>query len=147
MERSMPETQPRIRQNLQTGVFPLLRIEPVLVLAIGGFGGLLESAVISTSLLKSVLLGASFGFTFALLFVRRATSPGAGLIWGLGSAFLLWILTAGGLCHFVVTNGHSTTMIQDAQGSFPELVANILCFGMPVGAGLGIRGAWRVLNA
>jgi hypothetical protein len=144
MERSMPETQPRIRSHLESAVFRLLRIEPVLGLAIGGFGGLLESAVISTSLLKSVLLGASFGFTFALLFVRRATSPGAGLIWGLGSAFLLWILTAGELCHFVVTNGHSTTMIQDAQGRFPELVANILCFGMPVGAGLGIRGALRV---
>jgi hypothetical protein len=33
--------------------------------------------------------------------------------------------------------------LQDAQGHFAELVAYVLCLGMPVGVGLGIRGGFR----
>jgi len=104
---------------------------------------LLKSAALSTSLLGGGLLGATFGLAFGLFFARRATSPGAGLIWGLGSSFLLWILTAGGFFHFVETTGRSGMMLQDAQGHFSQLVAYVLCLGMPVGVGLGIRGGLR----
>src|ERR1700756_2460063 len=34
-------------------------------------------------------------------------------------------------------------MLQDAQARFPELVGDLLCIGMPVGVGLGIRGGLR----
>ena len=34
-------------------------------------------------------------------------------------------------------------MLQDAQVRFPELVGDLLCIGMPVGVGLGIRGGLR----
>ena len=104
---------------------------------------MLKSAALSTSLLGGGLLGATFGLAFGLFFARRATSPGAGLIWGLGSSFLLWILTAGGFFHFVETTGRSGMMLQDAQGHFSQLVAYVLCLGMPVGVGLGIRGGLR----
>lgn len=116
-------------------------IEPLLALALGALGGLLKSAVLMTSLLSGGLLGAIFGLTFGMFFSRRATSPGAGLIWGLGSSFLLWILTSAGFFHFVAVPGYSSTMLRDAQSRFPELVGYLLCLGLPVGIGLGIRGA------
>jgi hypothetical protein len=118
-------------------------IEPLLGFALGTSGGLLQGIVLRTSLLSGGLLGAAFGLAFGLFFARRATSPGAGLIWGLGSSFLLWILTAGGFFHLVATTGRSAIMLQDAQGHFSELVAYVLCLGMPVGVGLGIRGGFR----
>jgi len=38
-------------------------------------------------------------------------------------------------------------MLQDARAHFPELVGYLLCIGMPVGVGLGIRGALRSSSA
>lgn len=139
----MPETQSRMDAQFESALFRSVWIEPLLGLAIGASGGLLECAVLSTSLLRGGLLGAAFGLAFGLFFARRATSPGAGLIWGLGSSFLLWILTAGGFFRFVVTTGRSAMMLQDAQGHFSQLVAYVLCLGMPVGIGLGIWGGFR----
>jgi uncharacterized membrane protein YagU involved in acid resistance len=122
-------------------------IEPLLGLALGASGGLLGSAIQTTSLFNGGLLGAAFGLIFGVFFARRATSPGAGLFWGLGSCFLLWILTAGGFFHFAAAAGPSTMMLQDAQGHFSELVGYVLCLGMPVGVGLGIRGGLRTTKA
>jgi hypothetical protein len=118
-------------------------IEPLLGLALGAAGGLLKSVVLTAALLPGALLGALFGLAFGLFFSRRATSPGAGLIWGLGASFLLWIVSAGGFFHFVATTGRSVMMLQDAQKHFPELVGYLLCLGMPVGMGLGVRGGLR----
>jgi hypothetical protein len=118
-------------------------IEPLLGLALGASGGLVKSTLLSSSLLEGVLLGATFGLAFGLFFARRATSPGTGLIWGLGSSFLLWILAVGNFFHFAALTGRSATMLQDAQAHFPELVGDLLCIGMPVGVGLGIRGGLR----
>ena len=99
----MPETQSVIGAQFESPFSPWVRIEPLLGLALGVSGGLLESAVLKTSLFSGGLLGLTFGLAFGLFFARRATSPGAGLIWGLGSSFLVWILTAGGFFHFVAT--------------------------------------------
>jgi len=139
----MPETQSVIGAQFESPLSRWLRIEPLLGLALGVSGGLLESAVLKTSLFSGGLLGLTFGLAFGLFFARRATSPGAGLIWGLGSSFLLWILTAGGFFQFVATTGRFAMRLQDAQGHFAELVAYVLCLGMPVGVGLGIRGGFR----
>ncbi len=124
----MPETQSAIGVQFESPLSRWLRIEPLLGLAFGVSGG---------------LLGLTFGLAFGLFFARRATSPGAGLIWGLGSSFLLWILTAGGFFQFVATTGRFAMRLEDAQGHFAELVAYVLCLGMPVGLGLGIRGGFR----
>ncbi len=139
----MPETKSAMDAQFESALSRSVRIEPLLGLALGASGGLLQSAVLSTSLLHGGLLGAIFGLAFGLFFARRATSPGAGLIWGLGSSFLLWILTAGGLFHFAAATVRSAMMLQDAQAHFPELVGYVLCIGMPVGVGLGIRGGFR----
>ena len=139
----MAEAHSRIDPRFASALFRSVWIEALLGLALGTSGGLLKSAALSTSLLGGGLLGATFGLAFGLFFARRATSPGAGLIWGLGSSFLLWILTAGGFFHIVETTGRSGMMLQDAQGHFSQLVAYVLCLGMPVGVGLGIRGGLR----
>src|SRR5271155_90115 len=139
----MPKAQSGISPQVGSTFSRTVWIEPLLGFALGTSGGLLQGMVLRTSLLSGGLLGAAFGFAFGLFFARRATSPGAGLIWGLGSSFLLWILTAGGFFHFVETTGRSGMMLQDAQGHFSQLVAYVLCLGMPVGVGLGIRGGFR----
>jgi len=112
---------------------------------IGVSGGLLQSVVLKTSLSSGGLVGAAFGLAFGLFFARRATSPGAGLIWGLASSFFLWILVPSGFFRFGA-RASSTMMLQDAQGHFSHLVGYVLCLGMPVGIGLGIRGAFRTAN-
>jgi len=66
------------------------RVETFMGLVLGVSGGLLQSVVLKTSLSSGGLVGAAFGLAFGLFFARRATSPGAGLIWGLGSSFFLW---------------------------------------------------------
>lgn len=138
----MPEAQSRISPRFGSSLSRPVWIEPLLGFALGTSGGLLQGMVLRTSLLSGGLLGAAFGLAFGMFFARRATSPGAGLIWGLGSSFLLWILTAGGFLHLAIAR-HSAMMFQDARGHFSELVAYVLCLGMPVGVGLGIRGGFR----
>jgi hypothetical protein len=138
------ETQTALGKQFDLALSRSRAIGLLLGVAVGGSGGFLESAVLKSSLLSGGLLGASFGLIFGLFFARRATSPGAGLIWGLGSSFLLWILTAGGFFfHLAAVTGRTAMMLQDAQARFPELVGDLLCIGMPVGVGLGIRGGLR----
>jgi len=121
------------------------RVETFMGLVLGVSGGLLQSVVLKTSLSSGGLVGAAFGLAFGLFFARRATSPGAGLIWGLASSFFLWILVPSGFFRFGARTS-STMMLQDAQGHFSHLVGYVLCLGMPVGIGLGIRGAFRTAS-
>jgi hypothetical protein len=72
-------------------------IEPLLGLGLGVVGGALRSALLTTSLAHGVLLGGLFGLAFGLFFAQRATSPGAGLMWGVGSALLLWVVIPAGI--------------------------------------------------
>ena len=137
----MPKTKSSAAAVLDVGLSDPRWLETFIGLALGASGGLLQSVVLKTSLFSGGLLGAAFGLAFGLFFARRATSPGAGLIWGLGSSFLLWILVPGGFFRLAAGTGSSTMTLQDAQGHFSHLVAYVLCLGMPVGVGLGIRGA------
>jgi len=121
------------------------RVETFMGLVLGVSGGLLQSVVLKTSLSSGGLVGAAFGLAFGLFFARRATSPGAGLIWGLASSLFLWMLVPSGFFRFGARTS-STMMLQDAQGHFSHLVGYVLCLGMPVGIGLGIRGAFRTAS-
>ena len=121
--------------------------EPLLRCAWGALGGLLQSVALQTSIFSEGLTSAAFGLAFGTFFAQRASSPGAGLIWGLGSSFLLWVISAGSLFHFAALTEHSSSMFEDAQAHFPELVGCLLCLGAPVGVGLGIRGALRASTA
>lgn len=118
-------------------------LEPLLGLAIGVLGGVPASDVLGQPMLHCVLVGGCFGLVFGLLFARRATTPGAGLIWGLAAAFLLWIAVhaAGTLGFSHVPSAGSPMMLLRAREHFDDLVAYVVCLGMPVGAVLGIRGA------
>jgi uncharacterized membrane protein YagU involved in acid resistance len=122
-------------------------IEPLLGLGLGALGGALRSALLTTSLAHGLLLGSFFGLAFGLFFAQRATSPGAGLIWGVGSAFLLWVTIPAGILPMLKDSSRSMGMLSDARAQFPELVAYLLCLGMPVGIALGIRGELRARAA
>src|SRR6266436_7384693 len=139
----MPETQSAIGVHFESPLSRWLRIEPLLGLAFGVSGGLLESAVLKTSLFLGGLLGLTFGLAFGLFFAQRATSPGAGLIWGLGSALLLWVMIPAGIRPMLAGSSRPMGMLSDARAQFPELVAYLLCLGTPVGVALGIRGGLR----
>src|SRR5262249_8101617 len=66
---------------------------------------------------------------------------GAGLIWGLASALLLWFLLPDGI-HPLLSPSTSAHMLSDAQEHFPQLVGYLVCLGMPVGLVLGSRGSF-----
>src|SRR5580704_438513 len=108
-------------------------------LVIGAIGGALKAAALHDSYAESLVSGALFGLVFGLFFSRRATSAGAGLIWGLGFSFLAWIVFPNGAVHLMFHHT-TTTVFADARDRFPLLVACILCLGTPVGLVFGIWG-------
>src|ERR1700684_3590231 len=95
-------------------------------LAGGGLGGVLGSLLLATSLIQGLLLGGLFGLVFGLLFARRASSGGAGLIWGISCALLLWIVFPAGLMPLFTHAGHSMAGISAAGSRFSGLVAHCL---------------------
>jgi hypothetical protein len=113
--------------------FSVTRRIPLSLLT-GGIGGVLLAQVSSSSLSLplNVLLGALYGLTFAWLFARQIVSVGSGLIWGLGSAFLLWLAVPTGLLPFL-QGAARMGMLDEARAHFPELVGYLLCFGFPLG--------------
>ncbi len=114
-------------------------------LAVGCLGGAVIWAIGLASLVGGVALGGLYGLLFALLAARRAVSPGAGLLWGLGYALLLWLAGPAGLFPLFGGAGGASAMgmLDTARAHFPELVAYLLCFGLPLGVTLGILGSLR----
>lgn len=106
---------------------------------VGAAGAAVAAAALGASLGPAALLGAAAGIVFALLFARFCTSPGAGLVWGLAWAFLLWLLSSGA--------GHmrrgGTSMVDAARADFPELAAALVLVGAPLGLVLGLPGVSR----
>ncbi len=131
---------PRVAAQVNEGARSFNWIDPLLGLAVGSAGGALGSALLATSLVRGSLLGGLFGLAFGLFFAHRATSAGAGLIWGLGAAFFLWLILPAGILPLLSGAAHSMAQLSDARDHFPELVAYLICLGMPVGVTLGIRG-------
>src|SRR4029450_4025298 len=108
---------------------------------VGTLGGALTLVVGQASVVTGVLLGGLYGVLFALFVARRAVSPGAGLVWGLGYAFILWLAVPAGILP-VTRGGMPALGVRGAAcAHFPELVAYVLCFGMPLGVALGIWGS------
>ncbi len=114
-------------------------------LAVGCLGGAVIWAIGLASLVGGVALGGLYGLLFALLAARRAVSPGAGLLWGLGYALLLWLAGPAGLFPLLGGAGGASAMgmLDTARAHFSELVAYLLCFGLPLGVTLGILGGLR----
>lgn len=125
----------------------LSRLWDVLIcLVIGMSGGVLCIRLVHETLVTGITLGAVYGVVFGLLAAPRAVGPGAGLIWGLGYAFLLWLVVPGGILILQTQGsppGGMPERVEAARAHFSELVAYLLCFGMPLGLGLG---AWRAVG-
>ena len=115
----------------------------LLGLAIGVLGGAIQSKILALPITEGILLGGTFGIAFTSLFVRRATTPGAGLIWGLGAALFLWFAMPAGIDLLLLRSASSGAMLSEAQMRFPRLVAYLVCLGMPVGVVIGVRGVLR----
>src|SRR5271165_1055562 len=122
-------------------------LQPLLAIGVGAVGAALGRVPLETSLPYAALIGASFGFFFWWGFGERADSPGAGLIWGLGLASLVWLLIPAGLLPLLRGTPRSAAMLIDARARFPELVAYLVLLGMPVGLTLGILGETRLRSA
>jgi hypothetical protein len=105
--------------------------------------GTVGHSLVGISLEYGVLFGAAFAIVFFLGFGKRAHSPGAGLIWGLGFAAMLWLLLPTGIVPLLEGAAGYGGMLRDAQQHFPQLVAYLLLLGMPVGVVAGIFGAVR----
>ena len=105
---------------------------------VGTAGGVLQGRMLHSSMLGAALLGSAFGLVFGLVFSKRASSAGAGLIWGLGSSLLFWFLLLAASMWRLDTHD-SNVMLEDARGRFSALAAYLVCFGAPVGVVLGIR--------
>src|SRR5260370_19970074 len=113
-------------------------VGPLLALLTGALGGALQGKLLEASLPQNILLGALFGLAFGALFAKRATSPGAGLVWALASAFLLWFIAPDGIHLWLTGASRSADMLNDAQQQFPRRVRYLVCLGMPAGISVGI---------
>ena len=142
---SVTQTIPAI--DNETTVRRLLKTQSVIGLAVGLIGGALQSAALGTGLMRSLLVGGLYGLAFTTLFERRARTAGAGLIWGLASALLMWLVFPAGLGPLYDRGFHAMASLGDARDQFPLLVGYLLCLGMPVGLVLGIRKGVRSAGA
>ena len=138
---SVTQSLPTI--EVESRVRSFAKIEVMLGLLVGMAGGVVQSFALGTPLTHELAVGAAFGLAFALLFDRRATSAGAGLIWGLAAAFLMWVVFPAGLGPVYSRGFHSMAALRDARDQFPLLVGYLVCLGMPVGLVLGIRNGMR----
>ena len=111
----------------------------IIGICIGGLGGALIARLPASalSLPLSTLLGAVYGLLFAWLLAGTIVSVGSGLIWGLSSAFLLWLAVPTGLLP-LLQGAARMGMLDQARAHFPELVAYLLCFGLPLGVMSGV---------
>lgn len=112
---------------------------------VGGFAGLVGVgwlSAIGQGTLYWLPLGVLYGILATAVFGSRATDPGRGLIWGLGTGFLTWaVLTA------LLVNGapHVGVLEQPAIDALvPLLVQILLGLGAPVGLAVGFWEARRL---
>src|SRR3974390_3301817 len=135
----MSVTQSLPTVEVESRVRSFAKTEVMLGLLVGMAGGAVQSLALGPLLTHELAVGAAFGLAFALLFDRRATSAGAGLIWGLAAAFLMWGVFSAGLGSLFSRGFHSMGAVGDARDQFALLVGSLACLGMPVGLVLGIR--------
>ncbi len=137
----MPQTNPMVMEQAGAGqkaLFSSERMPALLGLLLGVLGGALSSPMIQTPLPQCLLLGGLYGLVFGRFFAPRATSAGAGLIWGLGYAFLLWIIIPAAIIPWIAGKMDPHALLDSHRLHFPDLVAYLLFFGLPLGVVLGI---------
>lgn len=105
----------------------------------GLLGGLLCMVLGQATWITGPSCGVAYGVVFALLARDRARSAGSGLIWALAFAFLLWLAGPAGV--FSGAGGGAICDLESGREHFAELVAYLVCFGIPLGLTLGTIGA------
>jgi uncharacterized membrane protein YagU involved in acid resistance len=108
---------------------------------VGLAGGAACVALGQATFVTGPCLGAAYGAVFAWLARERAQSAGSGLVWGLAYAWLAWLIGPAGLFGFA--GAGSACDAASARDHFGELVAYLLCFGLPLGVAIGVLGARR----
>jgi hypothetical protein len=110
----------------------------LLGLVVGSCGGVLLWWLGLASSVAGPLLGALCGTLFGRLLRHQAIGPGAGLTWGLSLAFLFWLALPAGIVPVLAGSMPSMGMLDTARARFPQLIACLLCFGVPLGLSLGL---------
>jgi hypothetical protein len=110
---------------------------------IGAVGAVLLSSILDFSAVEGAPIGAAFGLVFGWMFAEACTSPGAGLLWGLAYAFLLWMVVSATIVPWIVGNRQASAMLDSARRHFPDLAGYLLFLGMPLGLVLGLIGEFR----
>ena len=118
----------------------ILMVKSLIGIVVGGLGGAAAAALVGGSTARGAVAGALFGLLFAVLAAHRAASPGSGLLWGLGYSFLLWIMFPAGVVPMVMRRAEAMGMLDTTRAHFPELVAYVLCLGVPLGLSIGVLG-------
>ena len=135
----MAAMQPVLTSHSESPVSRRMWNDAGLGALVGMAGGLLQGMMLHSALLTAAWLGAAFGLVFGFVFGKRASSAGAGLIWGLSSALLFWFLILAASMLKLGTHD-SNVMLDDGRGRFSALAAYLVCLGAPIGIVLGIRG-------
>ena len=111
-------------------------IPALLCAAIGLAGGSVLMQMSHGTAVANPMLGVVYGLLFSSLFFDRADRPGSGLLWGLGYSLLLWLAAVTGPL-VISASLAEPGAFQTNRDSFPDLVGYVLCFGAPLGTGLG----------
>jgi|SRR5271157_2148201 len=142
----MSVTQSIAEIDVETNVRAPFRTELTIGLVVGLAGGAVQSLALGIPLIHGLTVGALFGLVFAVCFERRVSSVGAGLIWGLSAAFLMWLVFPAGLGPMFSKGLHSMAAVGDARDQFPLLVSYLLCLGAPAGLVFGTRNGIRTVE-
>lgn len=126
---------------------PSALLEVICAAAVGAAGGRIAAATGQLPVGHLAAMGTVFGAGFALAARGRATSPGSGLIWGLGTGYLIWMV----LPAFSSTGIGSHSLLDgtysDARLRFPQLMASTVLLGAPVGTFVGVWGIFTSREA
>src|SRR5260370_8693829 len=106
--------------RIRPGGVATFGLQRLIGLAIGGAGGALASVLLATPFLYGILYGALFGLAFGLFFSRRVTTPGAGFIWGVAAALLLWIVGPA-VVSFMIKGANTLCVLVASQTRNPPL--------------------------
>lgn len=113
----------------------------LLATAVGALGGTLAASIGRSPPTRLGITGGAFGLLFALALRRRVPTAGAGIVWGLGTGYVVWILIPAIAVVFHAPGYSNDAILGESRARFPELVGYITCIGPPVGIFMGMGHA------
>ena len=92
----------------------------------------------------AALFGAMAAALFCCAFARRHLDIGSGLLWGSAFAFFVWLTV---FAATIAGEARHMPTVDYARTAFPQLVTDIVAFGMPAGLTLGLFDALHFTDA